>query len=279
MTQATRIEAIVDVDSLRYGSAPARRRRIVDMVGGSSFLAASELSEALGVSEMTIRRDIRLLADRGLVRAVHGGVTPNSGMTFGTDFRLRYSLRHDAKAAIAATAVSMIKNESSIALDTGTTAVELASLLGPPLRLSVVTPSLPVIVILRDRSGIEVVGLGGVLHAESQGFAGPATLTALANLRVNQVFLSTSAIGRGALWCGNPWDAETKRELTRIADEVVLLADSSKFQATAMSNVVPLSAVDVLIVDEGITDRDRAAVEAEGVRVVIASLEASGPTS
>ena len=158
MPQPIRLEGPVDVDSLRYGSAPARRRRIVDLVGGSSFLAARELAETLGVSEMTIRRDIRLLADQGLVRAVHGGVTPNAGLTFGTDFRLRSTLRHDAKAAIAAAALALIESDSSIAIDNGTTGVELATLLGPPLRLSVVTPSLPAMVILRDKPGIEVVG-------------------------------------------------------------------------------------------------------------------------
>ncbi len=263
----------MDVDSLRYGSAPARRRRIVDMVGGSSFLGASELAESLGVSEMTIRRDIRLLADQGLVRAVHGGVTPNAGLTFGTDFRLRSTLRHDAKAAIAGAALTLIASNSSIAIDNGTTGVELATRLGPSLRLSVVTPSLPVMAILRDKPGVEVVGLGGVLHSESQGFAGPATLTALSNLRVNQVFLAATAIGRGALWCGNAWDAETKRELVRIADEVILLANSSKFETTAMSNVVPLAAVDILVVDDGITERQRADVEAEGVRVVVAQVD------
>jgi DeoR/GlpR family transcriptional regulator of sugar metabolism len=124
---------------------------------------------------------------------------------------------------------------------------------------------------LRDRAGIEVVGLGGVLHPESQGFAGPATLAALAKLRVNQAFLATTAIGRGALWCGNAWDAETKRELARIADEVILMADSSKFESTAMSNVIPVSAVDLLVTDDGITDKQRQELETEGVRVIVAA--------
>jgi DeoR/GlpR family transcriptional regulator of sugar metabolism len=261
----------VEVGSLRYGSAPARRRRIIELVSGSTFVGLGELTDALGVSEMTIRRDIRQLADEGLVRAVHGGVTPNAGLPFGTDFRLRSTLQHEAKAAIAAAALALVPSESSIAIDNGTTGLELAQLVGPPLRLSVVTASLPIMVSLRDRPGIEVVGLGGVLHPESQGFAGPATLAALANLRVNQAFLATTAIGRGALWCGNAWDAETKRELARIADQVILMADSSKFESTAMSNVIPVSAVDIVITDSGITAKQRASLEEEGVLVVVAS--------
>lgn len=255
---------------LRYGSAQARRQRILEFVRAASFLGAGELSERLGVSEMTIRRDVRLLSDQGLVRAVHGGVTPVTGSTAGTDFRVRSTLRHEAKNAIAAAALALIGTDGTIALDTGTTVLELATLLAAPRRLAVVTPSLPVMVALGDQPGIEVTGLGGTLHRESQGFAGPATLAALRSLSVNQVFLGTTAIGRGALWCGNQWDAETKRGLISIADEVVLLADSAKFAATAMASIVPLRAIHILVTDDAIGAADRGEFEAAGVKVVVA---------
>jgi DeoR/GlpR family transcriptional regulator of sugar metabolism len=268
-------------DGLRYSSAPARRQRILEAVRGSSFTPAGELSSLLGVSEMTVRRDIRLLAEQGLVRVVHGGVCPvPEAIAVGTDFRVRAAQRRDAKTRIAAAALELIRSGSSIAIDTGTTAMELARLLTPPRRLSVVTPSLPAMVVLAGRPGIEVVGLGGVLHAESQGFAGPATLAALRSLHVSQAFLATTAISRGALWCGNQWDAETKRELVAIADEVVLLADAAKFSATAMAHIVPLSEVDVLVTDGGISPEDLAGVQAAGVRVIVAPADAgSGAAS
>lgn len=256
-------------DGFRYGSAPARRERILEIVREASFSGASELSELLGVSEMTIRRDIRTLADQGLVRAVHGGATRVPDPSIGTDFRLRSTQQREAKQWIADAALGLIRTDTTIALDAGTTTLELARLLTAPLRLSVVTPSLPAMVVLGDRPGIEVVGLGGILHPESQAFAGPATLATLRDLRVNQLFLATSAIGRGALWCGNPWDAETKRALVAIADEVIVLADSSKFSATAMASIVPWSAVQVLVIDDGITAQQRADIEADEVRLLV----------
>lgn len=256
---------------LRYATAPARRERILELVRSESFSRASELSELLGVSEMTIRRDIQVLADRGLLRPVHGGATRLPDPSLGTDFRLRTVQQPGAKRRIAEAAQTLIKTDTSIALDAGTTTLDLARLLAAPLRLSVVTPSVPAIVALGDRPRIQVIGLGGILHHESQAFAGPATLSAIRSLRVNQLFLATTAIGHGALWCGNPWDAETKRELVAIADEVILLADSSKFHTTAMANVVPLSAVHVLVVDDGITSDQRSEVEAAGVRVLVAA--------
>lgn len=257
-------------DGLRYSSAPARRERILELVREASFVSASELGGMLGVSDMTIRRDIRMLADHGLVRAVHGGASRVPDPTGGTDFHLRSMQQRDEKRRIAAAALRFVQPDTTIALDAGTTALELARLLTGPMRLAVVTSSLPAMVILGDRPGIEVVGLGGILHPESQAFAGPATLAALRHLRVNQLFLAASAIGRGALWCGNAWDAETKRGLITIADEVIVLADATKFGVTAMTRVALLSSAQMLIVDDGITDDQRREVEAEGVRVVIA---------
>ena len=247
-----------------------RRQRILARVREMSFVGATELSEFLGVSEMTIRRDIRLLDERGLARSVHGGVTRIAETKFGTDFHLRSTMNHEAKALIAAAAVGLIASDSSIAIDTGTTALELAALLEPPTRLSIVTPSLPVMAALANRAGIEIIGLGGVLHSESQGFAGPATLAALQSLHVRQTFLSATAIGQGALWCGNPWDAETKRELVRVSDQVVLLADSSKFAAASLANIVPLTAIHVLVTDEGIAQEHLDELRRAGVDVLIA---------
>jgi DeoR/GlpR family transcriptional regulator of sugar metabolism len=259
-------------EGLRYASSPARRQRIVDLVHEASYLAAGELSQALDVSEMTIRRDIRLLESQGLVRAVHGGVSRVPDLSTGTDFRLRLLSQHEAKVRIAQEALGFVSPDTTIALDNGTTTLELARLL-IGTRLSVVTPSLAAMVILCDRPEIEVVGLGGVLHVESQGFAGPATTAALSSIRVEKLFLAASAIGHGAMWCGNAWDAQTKRELIGIADDVILLADSSKFRGTALTLVAPISAVHTLITDSGIAPETRKEFEDAGARVLVVTAD------
>ena len=261
----------MEVDNgLKYRSAPARRQRILEVVRDASFSGAGELSRLLGVSEMTIRRDIRDLADQGLVRAVHGGASRLPDPTIGTDYRLRLTREQGAKRRIAEAAVGLIRADSSIALDAGTTCLELARLLSASNCRTVVTPSLPALAVLAERPGIEVICVGGVLHRESLAFAGPAALSGLSGLRVNQLFLAASAIGRGVLWSGSPWDAQVKREFVEIADEVIVLADSSKFSATAMYRLMPLSAIQVLVVDDGVTPEQRSDVEAEGVDLVVA---------
>ena len=130
--------------------------------------------------------------------------------------------------------------------------------------------------VLAERPGVELVGVGGVLHRESQAFAGPPTLAALRQLRIHQTFLAASAIRDGQLLCGNLWDTETKRTLMENSEELILLVDSTKFSLTAMNRVGPLSAVHVLVVDGGLREQDKRRLEADGVRVVIAKQAPKG---
>ena len=246
------------------------------MVHARSHASAAELSDELGVSEMTIRRDIQLLASQGVARAVRGGVSlpPQDGFAYdgtGTDFSIRAEEAVETKRRLAQAALRLINPDTTIALDAGTTTLELARLLPSSLRLSVVTASLPAMAALADRPGIELIGLGGVLHRESQAFAGPPTLAALRQLRIHQTFLASSAIRDGQMLCGNLWDTETKRTLIENSEELILVVDASKFERSAMNRVGPLSAVGTIVVDAAIKPPDLRLLEGAGVRVVIAS--------
>lgn len=263
-------------ETLRYRTAHERRARILELVHERSHLSAAELSREFGVSTMTIRRDIQRLASEGAVRAVRGGISvlPNGrgpGVDgTGTDFSIRTGAMVAAKRAVARAAIGLIREDTTIALDAGTTTLEIARLLPTKMRLTVVTASLPVMVALAGRPGIEVMGLGGVLHRESRAYAGPQTLAVLRELRIHQAFIAASAIRDGHVLCGNVWDSETKRLLMECSDERILVADSSKFRLSAMTRVGLISAMQVLVVDDDIDERDRSRVEASGVKVVIA---------
>ena len=264
--------------ALRYHSAPQRRARILELVRARNHASVAELSEELGVSEMTIRRDIQRLDAEGAARAVRGGISlvprevgEDLRDGTGTDFAIRAHEMVNAKRAIARAALPLLRSDTTIALDAGTTALELAMLLPANLHLSVVTASLPATNVLATRRGVELIGLGGVLHRESQAFAGPQTLNALQQLQIHQTFLAASGIRDGQVLCGNFWDAETKRMLVQNSEEVILLANSSKFDRSAMNRVAAMTAVRVLVVDAAISEQDRAVVEAAGIEVVVAN--------
>jgi DeoR/GlpR family transcriptional regulator of sugar metabolism len=275
----------VVTQGLRYQSAPERRARILEVLRERSYASAAELSGEFGVSKMTIRRNIQRLASEGAARAVRGGISvvphDRSGGDYGsmgTDFSIRTRKMAAAKREIARAALQLIKPESTIALDAGTTTLELARLLPTDMRLRVVTASLPAMVALADRSGIETIGLGGVLRREPQAFAGPPTIAALRELHIHQAFLAASGIRDGQMLCGNLWDSETKRTLVEVSEELILVADSSKFGLSAMTRVGPLSALRTLVVDDGIEEQDRRCVEAAGVSVIVTSPTAEART-
>ena len=268
-----------------YASVPDRRARLVQHVTEQGYCTIIELAVRFGVSEMTIRRDVNALVTEGRLRSFHGGVGALSPVeALGVDYSARNETKAEAKLAIARHAATMIGTGAFVALDAGTTAAGVAGLLPTDAHFQVITPSLPVVVALTGHEGVEVTCLGGALHRESRSFAGPATLAAISNLQVEILFLAASGLSERGAFCGNGFDAITKRALIEVADRVVLLADSSKFSSSAMVRVCGWDAIDAIITDEGLSDHDREILDQSEVAVEIVStrqtnLELSGSTS
>src|SRR5262245_57019148 len=258
---------------MRYDSAPTRREYIMEMVRSNGFCSAVELSRDLGVSEMTVRRDIQRLAKEGLVRAVHGGVSSASPLLGPIDFRQRASKRLGPKQAIARRALTLLTPNTVVAFDAGTTTLEVARIVPPDLRITIVTNSLPVVSLLGARESLEVLCLGGALHGDTQAFAGPITLQALSNIRVHMLLLGATSVRDKAMWCTNTFDAATKRALIAAADRVALLADSTKFDITAMMKVADLSDIDMIITDEQLTHEAKAMLITAGIELVMVEVD------
>lgn len=261
-------------DAFRYTSAPERRQRLVKHITEQGYCTTAELSRVFGVSEMTIRRDVSKLVEQGDVRGFRGGVGSLTRRDLvGSDYRLRDLKMGAAKEAIARAALGLIGVNSIIALDAGTTAAQLASILPSDLSLCVITHSFPVVSRLAGHPGTEVICLGGTLHPESLSFDGPATLAAISNLHVQVLFLAATGLGERGVFCGNGFDAITKRALIDVSERVVLIADSSKFQTQAMVRVCGWDAIDTIIVDSGIGEGQRRLLVQQGVNVIVADAE------
>jgi len=260
-----------------YGSAAERRDRLARYVAEQGYCTIGELSLRFGVSEMTIRRDVGRLVGEGRVRAFHGGVGSLAPSELsGVDYGDRDRRMGAAKHAIASRALAELSPGAVIAIDSGTTTAQIAALLPLDAGLQVVTPSLPVVNALAERGGIEVVCLGGVLHLESLSFAGEATLASVANLRVDVLFLAASGLDERGAYCGNSFDAITKRALIEVADQVVLVSDSSKFTASGMVRICGWDLMDLFITDDGIDPISAAMVAAEGVALETVSIVTAG---
>jgi DeoR family fructose operon transcriptional repressor len=235
---------------LRYAGAPGRRDRILRAVRASGYASAGALAAELGVHEMTVRRDLRRLAGDGLVRLVHGGASLPGGVSpDGRPWPDRAASGQPAKAAIAARAARDVTAGSTLGLDSGTTVAELARRLPPDRGLTVATHSLAAMTALGERSDVTLLGLGGLYHEPTRSFSGPATRRAAAELRLDTLYLSASAISPAGVWCATPYEADTKQALLSAADRVVLLADATKTTRTAPVLVCPWPEIDELVTD------------------------------
>jgi DeoR/GlpR family transcriptional regulator of sugar metabolism len=260
---------------LRYDNATKRRSLIVALVQETGFRSSSELGSLLNVSENTIRRDIHRLADEGLLEAVHGGARLTISQFGGRNFRSRMETNRTAKQAVARVACQFIKPNSIVALDAGTTVLELARILPRDMRLTIITHSMSTMTILSDREDIELIGLGGALRHTNQAFTGSLTIRAIQEFRVNTLFLATKAIHDNAIYSGNPYDAEIKQALIEVSDLVVLLVDSAKFQSRAGIRVVPLDKIDVIVVDNAIDANITGQMKKMNMELIVTPLEVS----
>lgn len=257
---------------MRYRSAPERRARLLQIVEEQGYSSTSELMTALGVSDMTVRRDAQKLADEGRVRIVHGGVSvlTASELRGSRLYEERAALMASSKIAVSRAAAAELPNGAVIAIDAGTTARELARALPLNAEVTVVTHSATVIADLVGRRDVALIALGGELHHDTLSFAGPPALQGIPDLHLDAFYVTASGVGPRGVFCANDFDAMTKRALIAVADRVVLLIDSSKLHAAAMVRICELPAVDQVFVDDGIADADLAILTAAGldVRVV-----------
>jgi DeoR/GlpR family transcriptional regulator of sugar metabolism len=262
---------------VRYTGAPERRAALLRRVEREGYVTSAAAAVALGVSEMTIRRDFHQLAAQGLVNRIAGGATvppPASGVPF----ERRREAATAQKAAVARAAVPLVAGEAVVALDAGTTVAALAALL--PGGLTVVTHSVPVVDACVGRDDVELIALGGAYHAPTRSFTGPITRSGLSELAVDLAVLSATAAGPAGVYSANASDADTKRAMTRIAARVVLLLDHGKLGARAPMRFMALADADTVVVDSGVSCEHLAMLRDSCREVVVAhAAPAPGPVT
>ncbi len=234
---------------MRYTDAPERRAHLERQISSEGYLSSADAARSLGVSEMTVRRDLRLLEEQGLVRRVAGGATvPNAGVPFeGRD-----AIGSRQKRTIAALAAREAASANTVALDAGTTVAALVPLLSAR---TVVTHSLPVIEAVTRTGSPELIAAGGHYQPDTRSFAGPLTEETLRGMHCDIAFLSATALGAEGLWGTNALDAAIKRILAQQSGRVVVLAGAEKLRLTAPVRIAGLDIIDVLITDKR-ADRD-----------------------
>lgn len=261
--------------------ARQRQERILEQIQLTGGARVSDLVELLGVSDMTVRRDIAALARKGLVARVHGGATALSGRSADEPgFAAKSELQTDAKAAIAAAAAALVQPGDCVAISAGTTTYAVARELRTVPDLTVVTNSVPAAELLHSttRDDLTVVLTGGV-RTPSDALVGPVAVGALRSLHVDSLFLGVHGIDeRAGLTTPNLEEAETNRALIACARQVVVTADSTKWGVVGLSSMARLENVDVVVTDDGLDAEAQRVLASRVGRLIIAPRLACVPT-
>lgn len=218
-------------------------------------IVARSLSEELGLSEDTIRRDLRELAAEGLLQRVHGGALPLPASPAMGNFAERQQISSAAKPAIARAAAAMIEPGQVVFIDGGTTAVQLARALPAALQCTVVTHSPSVAVELAQHRLIDVILIGGRLFKHSIVAMGPSALEAIAQIRTDIYFMGVCSLHpETGISTGDYDEAGVKRAISAMAQRTVVLASPEKLDTASPYQIAPLSQVSAIVVNRDVPE-------------------------
>ena len=255
----------------------ARRRRelIAEHVLRHGSARVSDLTEVLGVSDMTIRRDLEALDQAGVIDKVHGGATlpaDAAATTVEPGFVVKSTTQVDEKEAIASAAAGLIRSGSAIGLTAGTTTWHLAGALDDVADLMVVTNSMRICdrLLAAERSDLTVLLTGGA-RTPSDALVGPLAIRSLEALHLDQVFMGVHGMSeRAGFTTPNLLEAETNQAFVACAAQLVVVADHTKWNTIGLASIAPLDAASAVVTDLGLPAGAGDALRAHVPNVVVA---------
>ncbi len=255
-------------------SANERRGLIANLLEDHDRVSVAELAGRFGVTDVSIRRDLTILEDAGLLRRVHGGAVAASRGWRDTGYAARARERREEKARIGAAAASLISAGDVVVFDSGTTVAQVAMHIAGPLRrgsaITVVTNSLPVVDQIAGWDGSHLICLGGLYLPDHQALVGPQTVAQLRELSADIVFIGCDGLtAETGLTTPHVLVAEVGATMASRARRVVAVADSSKIGRRGFTPIVPLPAIHVLVTDEGADPRQVALAREAGIEVIL----------
>ena len=240
---------------MRSGVVPMlaveRRRRILTSLERSPAITTDEFAAELGVSPETVRRDLIELERRGMLRRVHGGAASLARLApEESAYSDRVLEQSEAKRAIGAAAAALVVPGQTVVIDVGTTSLEVARALPHALHATIATPSLLVAAELSTRPNVQVLAAGGRVRPGDLACSGAETIDFFRDLHAEIAFLGSGAVSPAVgLTDYHRDEVPTKRVIIANAEQVFVLADSSKFDRSAPYRVCDLSDLDGIVTD------------------------------
>jgi DeoR family fructose operon transcriptional repressor len=249
--------------------AEERRRCVITAIEQAGTVSVQALADRFHVSKMTIRRDLQLLENEGLIRRVHGGAITLRGSGYEPPFFVRTSQQSEEKARIGQRAAELVAEGDTLVLDVGTTVLELAKHLRRHQNLTVVVTSLQAANELAMHTGIRLIVVGGVIRHPELSIVGSLTERMLREFYFDKAFIGASGVSMEGITGFNLEDSLVKSVLVQRARQRILLVDHTKFESTAFRFVAPLSCIDTIVTGAAINPAIAAKLRECGVNVLL----------
>lgn len=250
-----------------------RREKILELIREDGHAKVLDLSKIFKVTEVTIRQDLERLEKEGFIEREHGGAFLKNIGTHVKNIALQNQNNIPEKIAIAKKALSFINDGDTIILDSGSTTTEIAKLITGYKNLTVITNALNIALILGADPGITLVVTGGEFKAPTLSLTGQKAADFFNNIHVDKLFLATAGIAlKSGLTYPSISDICVKRAMIDSANEVYLVADSSKIGTNSFASLGALSLINCLITDSKITAENISLLEAHEVHYIVAEV-------
>ncbi|AUU99684.1 DeoR family transcriptional regulator [Phytobacter ursingii] len=267
---------MMSTDSLagkRTGGTSGRREQIIQQLREQGSVQVNDLSEQFGVSTVTIRNDLAFLEKQGIAVRAYGGALicdGNASPVAEPTLEDKSTLNISLKRSIAQSAVALIKPGHRIILDSGTTTFEIARLLRQHTDVIVMTNGMNVANALLEAQGVELLLTGGHLRRQSLSFYGDRAEQSLQNYHFDMLFLGVDAIDleRGVS-THNEDEARLNRRMCEVAERIVVVTDSSKFNRSSLHKIIDTQRIDTVITDENIPPESLSGLRKLGIEVLL----------
>lgn len=250
---------------------PERLEKIVKIANENKFVNVKYLCDLINVSPSTIRRDLRYLEEKGVIKRFHGGASIQKHMRI--PFSEREKVNTEEKGKVAREAIKIIKDNSTIILDAGSTVMHVAYQLEKisMKALTIITPNINIAQLLIEKSGIKTIVTGGVFDKESNSLLGVLTIEAFNKLKADTVIMSCETISSNMeIMYPDLEIIQVRKAVINSGTYKVLVVDSSKFGKFSLSSIGDIGLFNMVITDDGLPDKYINEIKKRNTKLIIA---------
>lgn len=247
-----------------------RHKYILETLHQAGYVSVAELSKELNVTMVTVRKDLKILEDKGHLFRTHGSATPAAPYVNDRPVQEKKLVHVEQKISIAKKAAEFLQDNDAIIIGSGTTVLAFSQAIPKNLPLTVLTGAMNVTMALMDNLAIELVQLGGVVRKSSSSVVGHYAEEMIRGFACSKLFLSVDGIDlEFGLTTTNMMEAHLNMQMIRSVQKTIILADSSKFGKKGFGKIAALEDVDVIITDRGLSEHYIQKLEEKGIEVIL----------